>query len=336
MLNYLATLVRRRSLASFLAVLASLLTITVASAIANPDEMQLISIRAYESVIETDDMLFVVYYTIDYTSIPSERASEAFLIRFIEGSTELKSATPFAFVNSGYSDGVVSIYFNSAEVATFGLIWENPYTIRLQGSPSLFAVPPVVNSGSIDWTSQLVTKTRFREHTLESARDLEVTWADFTDPDIELVQETPEGTTFTAEGEDYFTNVIANLRVIAPPLFSGRVVTPNFTERTFDTSYSEQLQNFWDGTSFGQNFQTWADLLSVDRLLFTTFLLVLFNLFIAYVAFLVLRSTDFTPLTVAVIFPVGAYIGMTDMILAALMAAAAVIGSVYILYLRRA
>lgn len=305
-------------------------------AISNPDLMEIVIIRAFDSVIEEDDMLFVAYYRIDYETIPTERATEAFIARFIDGTTERQATTPFAFVNQGYSDGVFSFYFSSSDVIDFGLVWEGSYTIRLQGNPSLFPVPTVVNSGSINWTSQLVTLTRFREYILDFARDLEVTWAEFTDPDIALIQETPDGTAFTDNGDTYFTNVIPNLRVIMPTLFSGRIVVPDFTERVHNTTYSQDLQNFWDGTSFGNNFQAWADLLNMNRVLLTTLILVAFNIFVAYVSFVVTQQTAFAPLTVAVLFPIGAWIGMTDMILAALMTTLSVVASAYILYLRRA
>jgi hypothetical protein len=41
------------------------------------------------------------------------------------------------------------------------------------------------------------------------------------------------------------------------------------------------------------------------------------------------------PLTTAIIFPVGAYIGLTDMIFAGLLAVFAIFGMVFILFLRR-
>jgi len=304
-------------------------------AISNPDTLAIVTIRAYDGLVESGDMVFVVYYTIDYASPPTERATEAFLVRFFSGSTELQSTSPYAYVNNGYSDGVVAFYFSSSQVTDLGLVWEGSYTIKVQGSPGLFVVPPVVSSGSIVWVNRLVTMTRFKEHTIGSARDLEVTWAPLTEPDVILVQETPDGPAFTRIGDDYFTNSIPNLRVIAPDLFSSRVASPAFDDRVHDTTYSEGLQTFWDGTSFGRNFDTWANLLGMNRLLLTTLLLIAFNLFVAYISVLILQQTSFAPLTVAVIFPVGAYLGMTDMVLAALMAATSVVATVYILFLKR-
>ncbi len=307
-----------------------------AFAIANPDLLQIVSIRAYNNILEATDMLFMVFYRIDYTSPPTERASEAFLARFMDGAIELQSTTPYAFVNDGYSSGIVSFYFDAEAVIAGSLVWEDPYTVRLQGSPSFFATPPIVNSGSIEWTSPLVTKTRFKEHVIDVARDLEVVWAAYTTPDIIMVQSTPDGILLTLVAEDYFVNSIPDIRIIAPELFSSRTVSPDFVEREFDTTYADDLRTFWDGTSFAENFDTWAALLNMNRMLLTTFILLGFNLLIAYIAFVMTKSPAFTPLTVALIFPIGAYLGMTDMILAALMAAASAVAVSYILFLRRA
>ncbi len=324
------------------AFLVSLVVLTVllqpslrALAIANPDSLAIVTIRAYDSLVESGDMTFVVYYVIDYASPPTERATEAFMARFFSGSTELQSTSPYAYVNAGYSDGVMAFYFSSSQVTSLGLVWEGGYTVKVQGSPGLFVLPPVVSSGSIEWVNLLVTRTRFKEHVIDAARNLEVTWAPLTEPDIILVQETPEGPAFTNGGDTYFSNSIPNLRIIAPDLFSSRVAVPSFDDRVHDTTYAQDLQTFWDGTSFGQNFDTWADLLGMNRMLLTTLLLAAFNLFVMYITYAITQQAAFAPLTVAVIFPVGAYLGMTDIVLTALMAATSVIATVYILFLKR-
>jgi hypothetical protein len=320
-----------------LAVLCVILPSTQAYAISDPDSMILDDIQAYQSTVESGDILFVMSYQINYTVNPDEAASQAFLLRLMDGTTELRSTAPFSYVNSGYSSGVFSIYFTAAEVELMGITWEDSgYTFRLQGNPNVFASPPVVENGSIDWNSPLFSKSILSSQVQVLALGLEVAWIPYTDPDIDLLFATPTGNGFTAEGEFYFTNVIPNLRVMTPNLFTGSVSNPYIPEREFTLSYRDQLLQFWDNSSIGAAMDGVASVFNTPRTLLTTLGMVAFNIFIIVVMTRANPAAyQIAPLTTAIIFPVGAYIGLTDMIFAGLLAVFAIFGMVFILFLRR-
>src|SRR5690606_5001303 len=169
-----------------------------ALAIDAPDKLEVIEVKGYSGVIEPGDMLITAHYNIEYTVLPTERASEAFLARLLDGTIELQATSPYPFFANGYGEGVFSFYFTPDQVDSLALVHGGPYTVRLQGSPSLFAVPPTINNGSIEWRHQLVTKLRLREDLVRLAQDLEAAWV--AGP-VNLIETTPEGNVFTAAGE---------------------------------------------------------------------------------------------------------------------------------------
>ncbi len=308
------------------------------TSIPDPDFMQIKNTFAYEGTIEATDILYVMHYEIDYSTLPGPLASEAFMFRLMDGVSELRSATPFAFVNDGYSEGVISIYFTAAEVSTLGIVFgaSSGYTVRLQGNPNVFSVPPVVESSSINYRSTLFTTSELKDDVEAMARDLETDWAAFTTPNISLLQATTAGNVFTSDGEDYFTNAILDLILMVPDLFTGRAIAPEFPERQFDLTFRDQLLQFWDSTAFGTTAQTFSDTFGLPRSLVYMFAVLVFMVFIAAMVVLATKSTALVPATVAVIFPMAAYIGLADLIFVALVSALATIGSVYVLWLRRA
>ena len=318
-------------------ILATVVPASKALAIADPDSISIFTINAFQNTVESNDILFIASYTIEYGSIPTETVTEAFMFRLMDGTTELGSTAPFAYINSGYNGGVVALYFSASQVDLLGVTWEDSgYEVRLQGNPSLFASPPVVVNTSIGWNSVLTTKSDLRDLLNGLAIGLELNWIPYTDPDIELLTNTADGNVFTQEGEDYFGNVVPNVRVAAPQLFTGRTALPIITDRTFTLSYRDQLLQFWDTSSIGIALQGAADVFSTPRSLITTLGLVAFN--VAIIMAMVKANPAagrIAPLTTAIILPIGAYVGLTDMVFAALIAMFATFGTVFVLFLRR-
>lgn len=322
--------IRKITIALLSIMAVTLLWVSTAFAIASPTLLQIPTIHGYSNVLETGDKLFIFTYQIEYATIPTDVATSTFMGRFLDGADELQSTAPYAFFNDGYGSGVMSFYFDEAEAIALGITHGGSYTIRLQGSPSFFAVPPVVNNGSIEWQSTLVTKKKLRENMQVIAGALEIVWG------VAMVETSPEGDVFSSNGDTYFTNAIPNLRLMAPELFSGRIGTPQFTERDFDTTYIDQLKSFWDNSFLGGVRDQWSSVTKTNGMLLTTIMVVIFNIFIGWVAFKITTRPDFAPLSVAVIWPFAAYMGLTEPALAGIMAALAALGVAWALYLRRA
>ena len=320
-----------------MAVLVTIIPVNRALAIASPDNLDILVIKAFQNTVESNDILFIANYNIDYGTIPTETVTEAFIFRLMDGTTELGSTAPFSFVNSGYDEGVVALYFSASDVDLIGVTWEDPnYEVRLQGNPSLFASPPVVVNASIDWNSVLTTKSDLRDFLNGLAISLQLNWIPYTDPDIELLTNAADGNVFTQEGEDYFGNVVPNVRVATPQLFTGRTTLPIITDRTFTLSYRDQLLQFWDTSSIGIALQGAANVFNTPRSLITTLGLIAFNVTIIMAMIKANPAAgQIAPLTTAIILPVGAYVGLTDMVFATLIAMFATFGTVFVLFLRR-
>lgn len=306
-------------------------------AISAPTSLELNSIRAFQNTVESNDILFIARYDIDYGSIPTETVTQAFIFRLMDGVIELGSVAPFAYINNGYDEGAIALYFSASQVDILGVTWEDSgYEVRLQGNPSLFASPPVVVNASINWNSVLTTKSNLQELLNTIAIELEINWIPYTDPDIELLTNAADGNVFTQLGEDYFGNVVPNVRVAAPELFIGRTTLPIVTDRVFTLSYRDQLLQFWDTSSIGIALQGAANVFNTPRSLITTLGLIAFN--VAIIMAMVKANPaagQMAPLTTAIILPVGAYVGLTDMVFAALIAMFATFGTVFIIFLRR-
>ena len=123
------------------------------SSIANPDALLLDNIFAYDGVLQQGDLLLIIEYEINYTTLPTETANSAYLFRFLNGGSEKKVVAPFSFNNKGYRLGLVSMYFTKADKDTASIEFSNPnaesYQVILQGNPTFFPVPPSVTSTAI-------------------------------------------------------------------------------------------------------------------------------------------------------------------------------------------
>ena len=125
-------------------------------AISNPTSITIVDVRAYDAVLEADDLLVVVEYDLAYTVFPAEIISDAYLGRFLNGTTELTSVEPYAFNDKGYGAGIFSFYWSPAQKETASIEFNNPnvepYTVVLQGKPGVFpGTAPSITSPTIHW-----------------------------------------------------------------------------------------------------------------------------------------------------------------------------------------
>lgn len=222
------TKVLKRTMPVLLAVLFAVVLVTPALAIADPDDMQVLAAYVYEDCLEIGDVGTLIYYLIDYTAIPDETATEAFLFIFLDtdGSTQLAAAAPYTFVDSGYGYGMVWIYFNAADAATYNLDSANValYSIRLCGNPTVGSGwpgdPPSTSSGLDYWQTEGTTSVLIALRVLYYADQLELLWS------LDIIEATALGNKLTTTGAEYFTNVIPGLRTIALTAFSSGEYSP--------------------------------------------------------------------------------------------------------------
>ena len=281
-------------------------------AIAAPDDLIVEAVTGYTGVLEDDDLLIIVKYDINYTSLPTELVSEAFIGRFLRDSTDLNSTELFPFNDRGYREGVFSFYWTASERSTDSVEHGNAnaenYLVRLSGKVGVFpGGVPSVTTGAITWQ---VTADDLRTDVVQLALDLSFD-ADWIANSIDLIT-TGDRTLFTANGEEYFGTVIprlANMRGGVSTLFeSARAVFEPIT-RVPKNAYKKDLDTFWDNTWFDTNTQRIADNYQVTQIVVTTVIAFIFMLIVAFAVTVFLNSTDraveFGMLTMGVTLPLS-------------------------------
>ncbi len=232
------------------ALLAVLSVSSAAGATALPDSTpQLLSVKVYRNLLETDDRLVVAYFNLPYATLPTDPASETFIWQFIDGdgTTVLGSTVGYSYVNDGYGYQVVSFYFGAN--ATLEWIPDDSYSLRLIGNPMHFSPPPVYNwqitAGEYTTLSASEdVKAELASDILAIAEQLDGEWG----LSISLISEEETGSVLSTFGQAYFRGAIYSIQSLAPALFplAVRNITPE--NRQWDESYANALHNQYSGT----------------------------------------------------------------------------------------
>jgi len=205
-------------------------------AIDDPDDDPSIN-AVYVYDLDDGSIGVLIDYTIDYTVLPDETVTEAYLAVFVDtdGVTQLKSVAPYTFVDSGYGRGLVWIDFTADEVATYSLDSADiaDYRIWLTGNPTLsWTGDPPKTIGTVDqWNTTGDMSVLLALRVLYYADILELAWT------LDMVEETSLGNRLTGNGESYFTNVIIGLRDLAPSCFSDISAYPDYVTIDYDTAF---------------------------------------------------------------------------------------------------
>lgn len=309
------------------------------SGIPDPDSMTLESVRAYSGTINTDDMLVIIEYRIDYAILPSLAATDAFICRFFVDGLEVNAAEIIAFNNLGYGLGVCSMYFTAAELVAAGIEFENPnaedYEAIVQGKPSAFADPPLVRTSSINYRDPNLTAQLLLTDVANLAIGLEND-AGWLANGFDLITFTTGQQVLTLDGEAYFGQAIPNLQIMIPDLFGSSTTSPQVFERQFGVSEQDRLLGLWDAGPMGPLFQQLADDLRLSK----TWILALLGLAVVGGAvFLAVRLTgapEFGMLTIPFSFPLVTAAGLGSMTAVFFVTALGIIGLMFSLFLRRA
>lgn len=309
-----------------------------AQAIADPDSITIESVRGYDGVINSGDLLIVVLYDINYTVLPTLAATDAFIGRFFVDNLEVNATEIIAFNDVGYGRGVFSMYFAEADKTAASIEFNNPsaedYEVILQGKPSAFTDPPVVRTSSITYRSASSTAKLLLTDVADLAESLENDAAWIANS-FDLITFTVGQKVLTSTGESYFGLAIPNIQIMIPDLFGSSITTPQVFERDFDTAEQDRLLALWDTGPLGAVFSGLGDELQIG----TTWVLGLLGA-IGVIAAVWLASrladAEYGLLTIPFSWPLFIAAGLGSMTALMFVAAIGVIGLFYALFLRRA
>jgi hypothetical protein len=222
------------------------LTSPAAADTPDPDETPtLYDFRIYHHVIEEDDFLAVVPYRIPYATAPDIGIDKTFIFRMTDTDnvTELGTILAYPYYNSGYSEGVISFYFQASSNVT----WEELFPVSIIENPALFDTPEIWSFSPLltDYSSfdtQETNRQLLKDRVIELAQYLTTIWS------VELVDQTDAGTVLSAYGEAYFRNAIPGIQTMCPELFYVQISNVDLTERSWDFSFAEILSNTFQGT----------------------------------------------------------------------------------------
>lgn len=302
-------------------VLLGLLITSPVLAIDSPDSLQIDSVYVYHHCLETNDQLYLIEYTIDYSisGNPTENATEAYLFRFLDGLTELNAIVPYAYFDDGYGKGIAAIYFDANDPAL--PTWLDPYTIRLEGNPTLTwsAGVPLTSVAVFDsWSSSTsITQTRseLAARILYLADMLEIEWG------INMIDTTGTGSYLSDYGIAYFTSVIPDCRTMAPSALPGGTTAPDYSTKDIGTTYADSRAASVTGTLLDTD--PLANWLGVSRIWTSSLLYIVAIILMLY--FTLSPQGRFKPMLLlsAPLIIAGGYLGMIPLVATVLTGVAA-------------
>lgn len=238
----------RKLLVVFLILLFVLAAPVTVLAIANPGSPPQVSdVFVYEDCLEDGDVGVLIDYYLDYAALPTETATESYLLSFIDtdGTTQLSTVAPYTFTLNalkGYRRGAAWIYFTAAEAAAASLTSASIalYSVWLVGNPTIPSGwpgdPPKTTASLTTWSASADT---LDSRILLMAQDLELAWT------LDTIEETALGSRLTTTGAAYFTAVIGGVRLIAPDAFAAGTYEPIDEDLDYTTTFGATIE---DGT----------------------------------------------------------------------------------------
>ena len=311
------------ALLSLVLVLSILLPVAPTFATANPGSISLHTVKVFQNIFETDDILFLVSYDVAYGSPPSEDAEDTFQMAiYDEDGTTLIQSRPL----NDYQYNVHSIYFTKAQ-ADADLTWGSEYKVRVMGSPSYF---PMTEDATMDtktlsltpnWIEGAATVSRehLRSHCLILAKNLEDS-DDWTD----LIAETAERDVLNSTGRTVFLAAIPGLDSVVTALFQIATSAMDITKQDRTAAYEEELTvESQLGTTIKSAFDGIGDYLGISGGMTAMAWALFFALTVASIVFLNSGNTTAALILAMPIVILGVAAGAIDM--AILFTAAAIL-----------
>ena len=253
-----------RWLAPLLAIMAIFLFITPVLAIEQPDTLEINAVYVYQNCRETGDQMYIIDFTIEYTTPPAQNAYQAYMCRLREDTDVLVYERPYPFHENGYAQGVRGIYLSAEDAPD----WEGSYNIQLIGNPFLDwtgGVPEDSVSTFDLWQDNeiAVTKVVLASRILTLAQALETDWG------MDMVNVSDAGQlVLTSNGVAYFSAAIPYFTDVAPSslpsgVIHGEILDPVIDDVDTSADYADSLEADIEDTLF--DITPMADAFGVDR-----------------------------------------------------------------------
>lgn len=122
----------------------------IISSVSSPDEVNVSYIKAFRSVHEQGDILFVCRYFLNYYNEPEETADKLFIFAIvtIDGRIIKQRKLP----EDGYGHNVQTYYFSALEAES--ITWRGAYRAVIMGNPSIFIINPDDSRAYLDMNAQ--------------------------------------------------------------------------------------------------------------------------------------------------------------------------------------
>jgi len=324
-------MIKRRIILLFLVVLMMLFSASpVYADTADPDAAPVIeSFNVYRNLIETGDMLMLIYTNIAYTVQPDTPVTATFIWRLydMDGVTLLGTGQSNNYNQDGYGYNVYSFYFSAAEFTALGMVWGSTYPVRLSGNPAVFLTPPVYNYvlAVTDYSSETVqanVQADLAARILVISKELNNRWG-LVAPGGGLLSESEIGTILSIFGESFWRGAVNGIQSMAPAAFSVIIRVIDVAARDWTSNYTDNLTNQWAGTWIETAQEGGKVLFGTDYDLLSVMMILLFAAGLL-VGNIMLTGDNWNGWAdVSVIGVVGARLGMFDFAILMLIVAAA-------------
>lgn len=333
-------MLRKVVLIALISIVGAMVPVTSALAIDLPDNMTVITAKAYQDLTEDDDMFVVFHAKINYDSdngtYPDVPASSSIVFNFIAANgTRLSSSVPYVFSpfeTNGYGNLVSGFYFSADDAPA----WEGSHQIEIIGLPAHFSPVPT------PFYKQLITQDYEQSDDQGGALAIEILRLcdvfKIIYPDIALKSTTGTGTVLSAYGEAYFKSALPGLENICPLIFNVQIYTPEQIEVTaYDTSLADTMAGHTEGSDLERGMTRIGDKIGVSGAFIwgiVTFIVAIVLCIITY-----RKGWGIEPgagVSLAVVILVAVLIGDFMFNLMMIISLIAAIGIMYMINLRRA
>jgi len=303
----------------FIAIILSLiLTFSFTSpvlAISNPDSITLYSSsKAFQDVFETGDLLFITRYNVEYATEPIESADVAFnMVLYNTSGTVILASRPLNY----YQENIISIYLDSSQVSSLGIVYGSNLMIKISGNPTLFStltedinVKSYTLSAS-DWNTEI---SLLSDYCIMLANTLEDDWIESGWDGTLLTTTTSGNQVLNSSGvtvfEDAIPGITSRITELSYLSSSGIIIQSGSINGTQeeDTTITNKL-----GTTITSAFSGIGEFIGISGEMASGLWILLFVLSVMAIIFLGSGNSTGAMILSVPIVVMGAYLGAIPM-----------------------